>query len=100
VGGKIVIASYRVSHISALASSINRDFAWGFLELVEKYGNKAVKRLADNIARGIYMYSLYRDPQYLYQALRPLMSRDIDDRMRGAVSRWEEIVDKILGLVA
>jgi hypothetical protein len=95
-GNKIVIASYRVSHISALASSINRGFAQGFLELVERYGNKAVKRVADHIARGIYMYSLYRDPQYLHQALRPLMSRDIDDRMKGVVSSWEDVVDRIL----
>jgi|GEM_PF-6059498 hypothetical protein len=99
-GNKIVIASYRVSHISALASSINRGFAQGFLKLVESYGKKAVKRVADHIARGIYMYSLYRDPQYLHQALRPLMSRDIDDRMKGVMSSWEDVVDRILGLVA
>lgn len=95
-GNKIVIASYRVSHISALASSINRGFAQGFLELLERYENKVVKRVADHIARGIYMYSLYRDPQYLHQALRPLMSRNIDDRMRGVMSSWEDVVNRIL----
>ncbi|GAY25384.1 hypothetical protein ATG_05870 [Desulfurococcaceae archaeon AG1] len=96
---KINIASYRVSHISTLASVISREFAEGFLELVNRYGrDKSVKKLADHIARNIYLYSLYRDPQYMYQALRPLMSKGIDERFQEVIAGWGDIANKMLGI--
>jgi len=98
-GRKVSVASYQVRYISSLARAVKRmgsQWSAAYRALLSRYSNKQVKKLADEIARGVHLYSLYGDPYGAYRALRILTSEAAEEaeKLMGA-KKWEEVSEAL-----
>jgi hypothetical protein len=91
------ITMYRVSHISSVVSKIDSGFAGGFLELARFYGDKAVKRAVDFIAREMLRYVSSLSRINIYNILKLIRSEAFSEEIARTVgrNRWREIDNAI-----